>query len=122
MSTINEIIKTIDSAHYLSTSGINAYTATATPTLLAYVVGKPFWVKFNSTNTAAPTLNVDGLGAKTLLKGFNTAMAAGDIQAGALIEVVYDGANFQCIGGDVLFMTINQKINSAASNFSQTII
>lgn len=120
--TKQEIINIDDIAHYLAVSGTNTYTATATPTLLAYVTGKPFWCKFTNANTGASTLNVDGLGAKNIYKSNAVALVAGDIQANSLIELVYDGSAFQVIGGGVLFVTISQTINSALSNFIQTII
>jgi hypothetical protein len=47
-------------------------------------------------NTGAATLNVNGLGAKTIKK-FGTAndLATGDILANQIVTVIYDGTNFQ---------------------------
>jgi hypothetical protein len=51
----------------------------------------------NSANTVTnPTLNVNGIGAKTIFKRDGlTALAAGDIVALTLYEVTYDGTAFR---------------------------
>lgn len=60
------------------------YTAYADGTLLAFIAG--------GTNTSATTLNVDGVGAKKVLKSGGTALVAGDITAGQLVIVAYDAS------------------------------
>lgn len=86
-------------------SGTNSYTVTVTDDFTSYVDKAHFKVKFENANTGAATLNVNGLGAKNLRKcipgvGF-AALDAGDIQDGQILEVAYDGTNFQIIGGGV---------------------
>jgi len=76
-------------------SGTNTYTVTLTPTLTAYVNRQVFWITFGNTNTGASTLNIDGLGAIPLVKNVSTALVSGDITAGAILPVIYDGTNFQ---------------------------
>lgn len=122
MATKQEIINIIDTAHYLIASGTNTYTASAAPDLLVYVTGKPFYVKFTNANTGASTLNVDGLGAKNIYKSISTPLVSNDIPANSIIEMVYDGTSFLVIGGAILFVTIDQRINSAYANFCQSII
>lgn len=58
------------------------YAAYADGTLLSFIAG--------GTCTGAATLNVDSVGAKAVLKGAGTALAAGDITAGQVVVVVYD--------------------------------
>jgi hypothetical protein len=54
--------------------------------------------KASVTNTAAaPTLNVNGLGAVIIVKRFNTALVAGDIVVGGVYILIYNGANFQLL-------------------------
>ncbi len=120
--TLQETIDKIDLAHYILTSGANTYTATVSPSLKSYVTGKPFFAKFTNANTGPSTLSIDGLPAKNIYKSLAVPLVAGDIPANSLIEIVYDGTAFQVIGGAVLFVTVSQKINSAAANFVQTII
>ena len=44
--------------------------------------------------TGAATLNVNSLGAKTIVKGVNTTLLDGDIAASMFCTVIYDGTNF----------------------------
>jgi hypothetical protein len=58
----------------------NALTASFSPSLTSLTNGVPFFIRCAAPNTVvAPTLNVDGLGAKTICKGANVALAAGDL-------------------------------------------
>jgi hypothetical protein len=78
----------------LTTGGAaNAYTIVANQTFTAYYTG--MWVKAqaNHTNTGAATLNVDGLGIKTI-----SNVGANGIVSGRIYDFVYDGTNFQVIG------------------------
>ena len=65
------------------------------PALTAYQLGQVFWIRFVNGNTGASTLNVNSLGAISLVKNVSTALASGDIPAGAILPVMYDGTNFQ---------------------------
>jgi len=73
--------------------GTTAYTLTLTPALTAYVAGQRFFIKMNATNTGASTLNVNGLGAKTIKKFTGTDVASGDLLINSIVELVYDGTN-----------------------------
>lgn len=58
----------------------NALTASFSPSLTSLTNGVPFFIRCAAANTSAtPTLNVDGLGAKTICKGANVALVAGDL-------------------------------------------
>lgn len=76
----------------------DAMTLTYTTAPGAYASGMYFrFYSPASANTVTnPTLNVNGLGAKTLFKrDGSTALAANDILASTLYEVTYDGTNFR---------------------------
>ena len=75
----------------------DTYVITLTPPTLAYVTGQVFYFKANTVNTGAATLNVDGLGAKTIKKLHDQDLANGDIESGHIVEVAYDGTNFQML-------------------------
>jgi len=83
---------------YAVASGTDTYTAALTPALTSYVAGQLFKVKFTNACTGASTLNIDGLGAIALKKAVSTALASGDIAAGAVLLLLYDGTNFQVVG------------------------
>jgi len=78
-------------------SGTDTITATASPTPSAYAAGQTFKFISAGANTGAATLNVSSLGAKSITKDGTTALVAGDIPSGAVVEVVYDGTEFQLI-------------------------
>jgi hypothetical protein len=67
------------------------------PTLTAYAAGQLFYFVAGGANTGAVTLNVDGLGAKAITRDGSTALAAGDINSGEIVVVIYDGTRFQMI-------------------------
>lgn len=73
------------------------YAITLAPAPTAYAAGQTFRFKANTANTGATTLNVNGLGAKTIKKNYNSDLATGDILANQLVEVIYDGTNFQML-------------------------
>lgn len=77
-------------------SGSNdAYAVSLDPAVTSYAAGLAVRFKANTVNTGPATLNVNGLGAKTIRKFFNQDLASGDIPAGGIVTVVYDGTNFQ---------------------------
>jgi hypothetical protein len=81
---------------YAEDSGASdSYAITLTPAPAAYYVGMVVVFKANTTNTGAATLNVNGLGAKTIKKNHDQDLADGDIESGQIVELVYDGTNFQ---------------------------
>lgn len=75
----------------------DAYVITLTPAVSAYAEGQEFVFKANTANTGASSLNVNGLGAKTLKKNTDQDTETGDIESGSILSVVYDGTNFQIV-------------------------
>jgi hypothetical protein len=75
----------------------DAITLDLTPSITAYAAGQTFKFVATGTNTGAVTLNVDGVGDKSVLKGNagDTALTAGDITTGGMYTVSYDGTAFQ---------------------------
>jgi len=83
---------------YAADAGSNdTYAVTLSPAPTAYTNGMVVRFKANTINTGAATLNVNGLGAKTIVKNYNVTLADGDIKASQLCEVIYDGTNFQLL-------------------------
>lgn len=71
-----------------------AYTVTLSPVPTSYTNGMIFYVKIGLANTTTtPTLNVNGLGAKTIVKSTSTALIVGDIAANMFCTFIYDGTN-----------------------------
>ena len=64
---------------FLTVSGTDTITATASPSLSAYAVGQSFKFVVAATNTGAATINISSLGAKSIVKNGSTALVAGDL-------------------------------------------
>ena len=79
----------------------NVYTLTLTPASpgvnQAYRTGVSYVFVGPILNTGASTLSVDGLAVKAITKFGTVPLAAGDIRAGQVCVVVYDGTRFQLL-------------------------
>lgn len=75
--------------------GTDSYAITLSPAPAAYVTGQTFFFKAGTANTGPATLNVNGLGAKTIKKAYNSDLVTGDILANQIVQVTYDGTNMQ---------------------------
>lgn len=83
---------------YVADSGAaNAYVITPAPAIAGYVTGQIFSFKATNANTTTSTLAVNGFAAITIKKLGNTNLASGDIAAGQIVMVEYDGTNFQML-------------------------
>lgn len=81
--------------YVVATGSANAYVL-ATPAFNAYAAGNKIRFKANFTNSGSATVNVNGLGAKTLKKTDGaTNLASGDIVNGQIVECSYNGTDFQ---------------------------
>lgn len=79
----------------ITVAGTNALAGLATPTLEEYTAGAQYSFIAQNTNTGAVTINIDGLGVKSITKAGAVSLEAGDIVAGAAYIVLYDGTRFQ---------------------------
>lgn len=86
---------------YVATVGGTADAITLTPSIAigAYAAGQRFTFVAGGTNTGATTVNISGLGAKSIVRpdGSNTALSVGDIVSGTLVDIEYDGTRFQLL-------------------------
>lgn len=73
----------------------NAQTLTLAPVITAYVTGQRYSFIAGFTNTAAATLNINGVGTKSIFNAATgAAIGAGEIVATRAYEVLYDGTQF----------------------------
>lgn len=82
-------------------SGTDVITATGAVGMGAYATGQTFTFTAAATNTGAVTLNINSIGAKAITKNGATALSAGDITSGAVVQVVYDGTQFQLVSSSL---------------------
>lgn len=88
---------------YSSTVGgtSDVITLTPSPAFVAYTAGQLISFISSGANTTNVTVNISGLGAKAVTKNGATALVAGDIPASALIQLQYDGTQFQLVNVNV---------------------
>jgi hypothetical protein len=67
-----------------------AITLTANQSVGSYYDGLMLTFEVGTTTTGSATLNVDGVGAKTIYKHFNQPLDAGDLRAGGKYTVVFN--------------------------------
>lgn len=81
----------------------NAITVTSGYSVSAYTAGQRFSFVVGTTNTGATTINVDSNGSKSIVRsdGSNTALVAGDLVAGMIADIVYDGTRFHLMSTQV---------------------
>lgn len=78
--------------------GTDSYAITVTPAVTAYAEGQIFTFKAGTANTGPATLNVSGLGAKTIKKNVSSDLETGDILQNQIVMVEYDASgNFQIL-------------------------
>ena len=70
--------------------GADTITATASTTITAYSDKEQYLFTAAQTNTGAATLNIDSIGAKSVLKNHDEAIVAGDFEANQVVIVVYN--------------------------------
>jgi hypothetical protein len=100
--SINQAGKLVQSAidgirYAADAGGDDTYAVTLDPAPAAYYAGMEVNFKPTTANTGACTLDVNGLGAKTIKKNVSTDLETGDILAGQMVKVLYDGTNFQLV-------------------------
>lgn len=78
----------------------DAITATtASAPFTAYVMGQLFRFLPTAANTGPATININGIGTKSITKNGTVALAAGDLAVGVATVLFYDGTQFQIVSG-----------------------
>lgn len=89
----------------------DAYVITPTTALVAYTPSLFVLVRPVNANTGACTINISGLGAKSIKTALGANPSAGDIAANQPILLTYDGTNFVLLAGSAaLQRTGNQTL------------
>lgn len=101
--------------------GTDSYAITVTPAPTAYVTGQKFTFKAGTANTGGATLNVNGLGAKTIKKNATLDLTTGDIVANQLVTVTYDGTNFQYMNSIANIFKVGSTTKDVSTTTTTTI-
>lgn len=83
--------------HLTSPSGSNTITATAPLAMIAYAAGQRFSFIPAASNTGAATLNINSIGAKSILRNGSMALVGGELPINSVVLVEYDGTQFQLL-------------------------
>ena len=83
---------------YAADSGAaNAYVINLAPALASLTTGVVAQFTTVNPNTGASTINVNGLGVQNITKKGTIVLATGDILAGVVYTIIYDGTEWQLI-------------------------
>lgn len=105
------------------TGTANAYAVTLSPAP-SIIAGSVVVFTATNSNTGASTLAVNGGTATAIKKQASTALSSGDIVAGQIVAVFYDGTNWQMLGssgGGSATYYGNSYVNSS-STFTTVIL
>tara|TARA_R110000737_G_scaffold9926_7_gene25723 strand:+ start:919 stop:1929 length:1011 start_codon:yes stop_codon:yes gene_type:complete len=83
-------------------SSTNVYVATLSPAVAAYTTGMTVRLEFAAINTASATINLNGVGAKTIKDLYGNALIGGELTAGGIMTLVYDGTDMLIAGDNPL--------------------
>ena len=70
--------------------GTNTLTADASPTITALSDKQQFVLEIVGINTAAVTLDIDGLGAKTIKRNLDQDIVSGQFEVGQMVIVIFN--------------------------------
>jgi hypothetical protein len=101
-SDLDQLAKAVQSGlvNYGNDVGeVNDIQITPVVPLAQYYFGQHFIIKVRFGNTSQVTVNINGLGKVPLIHVNLTPLNAYELLAGQLIEIAYDGAQFQVIAG-----------------------
>lgn len=101
-------------------SGTNTYTATLSG-LTAYTTGLKLLATMQNVNTGNSSLNINGLGAISILKGTRQVVAN---ELSGTEMLIYDGANFQVIGKETAssLLTLLKTVDGSGSELDTDLV
>jgi hypothetical protein len=101
----------------ITVTGTNTLLGVSVPPYTSYVAGMTLSFVPANTNSGAVTLDLDGLGAKNIFVGSSTALSSGDLVAGRIAQIQYDGTRFQLYQSSIAdgSITTPKIVNSAVT-------
>jgi hypothetical protein len=84
------------SNYYTDTGVANAYAITVSiPQTVAQTAGLPIQFKATNANTGASTFQINALTVKNIVHPDGTALGSGEIPAGGIVSIIFDGTSYQ---------------------------
>lgn len=97
LKAIHQIVKS--GSFYTDSGAVNAYALTSSgQAAVSYTDGMTVIFVPDNVNTAASTVNVDGLGIKNIRASYGSTVAVNAGQIAGLVTLVYDGTDFGISG------------------------
>lgn len=114
--------KGVQDDYVVTTGSANAFVLAIGAKYTAYQTGDLFTFNANFTITGAPTLNVNSIGAKTIVKADGSGLVSGDIISGQIVSVRYNGTNMQLMGPAVTSgkITVNATTTTVTATTTET--
>lgn len=96
----------------ITTGSANTYTLILTPSLTSYTAGVCVAIKIHAANTGASTININGLGAKSIKDSKGNNLTSGKLVLNSIYTLRYDGTNFilQGEGGEYGTATVSDVL------------
>lgn len=101
-SDLHQLGKSVQSGivnYGLDAGAVNNIVINPTVAIAGYHLGQRFIIKLSHANTSTVVINVSGIGSVSLVHVDGSEIVSGELFAGQLIEVAYDGAKFELIAG-----------------------
>ncbi len=96
VKSINQLFQRNQAVFALDTSGVaGTITATLVPAPVEYKRGMRVFILMANTVAGAAVMNLNGLGGKPVTRRDGSNLLDGDLVAGGIAELVYDGAKWQ---------------------------
>lgn len=92
VDAINEVADYSRTPGYAVANGTNSYTVSLNPAPTSYKEGMGLVVKVINASTGAATININGLGSKSILK--TNGIPVSNLKKGAVYTLRYSGVNF----------------------------
>lgn len=111
---------------YSITSGsANNYILSVSPAVTSYIAGLKVTPLIHLANTGASTININGVGAVSILTNSGASLFSGDLRVGQEAELFYNGSAFVLLNptgpsaknffGSAMFMTAAQTLNATGT-------
>ena len=118
-SNFNQVSQTINNAATYSNYGddigtANNYFINISGVTTTYVAGIRFQFKAANANTNACSLDVNGQGPKGIVKPDGSDLDPYTITAGQVVDVIYDGTEFQMVNIDTLAFEVSSIVSAAS--------
>lgn len=95
LTTSNTNVLDTSVAYCADSGSTDSYACSLAGSIPSLVVGGTYRFKANTANTGAATVNFSSFGAKAIKKRNDLDLGDNDIEAGQIVEVVYDGTFMQ---------------------------